>query len=276
MSDNSNSNLKRPLREISPDFEVFPVKKNCPAALTESSLMDTLLLKMEALLDEKFKDIATKKDLSTLFEHVTELKEENKQLRDEIEKLKTSERTLEKRIEDAEKYSKRLNIIARGLNARCVDEAKQEFQQICSTKLKVSAITNSVRKIGRPNQLPSSYIFELSSLSDVHSVLSSSILLRNSPISINKDLTVNERSENYHLRQVKKCLLKADARLKVEIKRWTLLVDGRRYKCNKDGLITTFNEGDKVFISNLLSKTESEYPVKLAASKNVQEKNKNN
>lgn len=196
--------------------------------------------KFENKMSKLLENVARKKDVLELQQTVAEVKNENKQLRQEVDNLKA-------KFEQLDKNSRRRNLIFCGINCVNTTMTKTEIANICNKVLKVEV--SMVRIVTIKHN--SDFLVELETVKQAVNILSNSAKLKNSGIYVQKDYTAEERNKRFHLRQLKNYLKRVSKDTKCMFKNTSLIIDDKRYEwCN--GNIVAQNEVDKQSIMLLL------------------------
>ena len=156
---------------------------------------------MKQCLDEKLTDVAKKEDLKEIKEELAELRIENQNLRSDNQGLRKEVSRLTSRVEAIDRKTRTGNVVVNGLKSKTPQEAKDEFQKICSEVLLIQIAVNNAVMLKKE-----CFMFSLDSSTMVQQVLAASKLLKGRPIYIQKDYTSQEQKTRYNLRQIAKSI----------------------------------------------------------------------
>lgn len=207
-----------------------------------------LLEKIEEILDEKLENIATKQDLNGIQQELDKLKVENVEIREELKKLKQNEQKLLKRVQEADKTSRRSNIVITGLVGDDNNTIQQSFADLCENVLEVNVQTRNIQRINS-----SSHCIELASPNEAWTTLSKGAKLKGTSVYIRKDYTVEESTQRYKLRQVKNALPHTSTG-KSQIKGTSLIIDNKKYIWSIEGCqLVAEKQADVDYLKTLLN-----------------------
>lgn len=238
-------NNKRPLHLTSPEYTD---KNNCKKHLSfqnmeeQNNSQDVFSWeKLTILLDVKLQDVTRKSDLVDLKANIDELRRENLQLKNDVEKLTS-------RLEIIDRRSRSSNVVVSGLESEKVNTAKHEFSKICIDVLKVSINIVSTRMISKGRAC-----FTLESSTQAFNVTSAKKKLMGKPIYIQKDYTEDEQNVRYNLRQLSKDISKKDSTVKVRLGEFCIYINNYKYTWSKYKIMA--NTGaDAEYLNKLLNK----------------------
>lgn len=198
--------------------------------------------KLNNALDFKLHDVAKKADLSHICAEIQLLRDENVQLKGDLEVMKS-------RLEHIEQFSKRSSIVVTGLEGKHVKPAIEEFLKLSSTVLQTSVNVTEARKLSSGN----AFVFTLNSALEADAVIASRTKLKGSKIYIQKDTTAIERNKMYNLRQLSKCLQKFDGSLKIRNGHSRIYINDKMYSWS-NGNVVASKAADVDFLQSLLAK----------------------
>lgn len=198
--------------------------------------------RLSQLMDVKLVDVARKSDLLEVNTQIEELREENRQLKDDIKKLSS-------RLELIDRKSRAASIVVGGLNSNNIHTAKAEFIDICLKLLEVHVNVLSVRILSKKMN----FLFNLESTVQVNNIMAAKGKLQGVPVYIQKDYTEEEQSTRYNLRMISKSISKKDATIKVRLGEFCIFVENKKYTWSK-GNVVAYCSNDADFLLNILEK----------------------
>lgn len=157
---------------------------------------------------------------------------------------------MKNKVEQMDKRSRRTNIILSGLKTNNYQEANEKFNDLCIRVLNVKAAVVRIIKLKTKDE----FLVELESAVQANNILIHSGKLKDTGIFIQRDFTTEERDQRYHLRQLKKAIRTTDKTITSKFKDTTLFVNEKPFRWSNHGVIAA-SETDKIFLSNLLAKT---------------------
>lgn len=251
-----NTKTKRTLKDISPDIESNLRNKKHLGGKSSMMSNDTFTWAMfEEKMGKMLETVAKKSDIQQLQNCIDDLKKENDRLRNDLASLK-------RKVETMDKYSRRSNIVVSGITSENDKDAKQKFEHLCTNTLHSKVgICRMIRM-----KTPGEYVVELESPIQATNLMINSGKLKGTNIFIQPDYTPNERSQRYHLRQLKKVVQKCDKNLICTWRGTTLIINNKSFTWNEDSVVA-YNDEAKQFLDNLLVKENAKY--------NVTQKSKN-
>lgn len=164
--------------------------------------------------------LATKDDLNVINIAVEELKKENKELRNEIRKLKENEIERSKQLEYMEERQRSNKLIVRGLPLSndppivAANKLLNDKMRIKNTDYKI----NSAFSIGRATNKTQPIIIEFASAGDVGLVFRQIQILKNSGITIERDRSKLAREKRRYLGKVLYELKKRNNTIRIQLK----------------------------------------------------------
>lgn len=137
----------------------------------------------ETKMEKMLENVARKEDIQILKQELTSLKNENIELRRELNDIKN-------KLQIIDQKQRRNNIVVSGLKSKNNLDAKKNLLELCSKVL------NNTPLIVRTVEIKSNsdYLFELETAGQVNNILYSSGKLRGSGVFIQRDYTAAERS----------------------------------------------------------------------------------
>lgn len=204
------STKKRTIADLSP--ESVPENKSAKKVAMDSSEIQKmfgefqqLLTNLQQNIESKIEKLPTKDDFVVFTNGMIALKEENAILRKQIEKLEKERAEDRTRLEMLDKYSRGKNLIIGGLKPE--DSPRQAAQDLLKGVLGIQGDmgierVNAIKK----NEKSLSVLVQFASISDVNAVLANTKKLRNTKISVERDLTVSERERKKVLLKIKKII----------------------------------------------------------------------
>lgn len=239
---------KRPRIHTSPEevFDKNPKKRtmNEEVGLVGSMSKRDLLEAIGDMLDVKLESVASKEDIRLLQQELSAVKGECDALKLEISRLRNSNISLQKKLDDTEKREKNNNLIFKGLPES--DQATNDtIKQFCKEHLSVDdlQIRNSYRLGRKDNTKTRPILVEFVMQDHLKSILFNKKKLKNSKINIHRDLTLNTRKKHNFLWEVKKEITKVNKNLKIEVRGEQLIVNDNVLLCTEDFKLIT-KEGD--------------------------------
>lgn len=208
-------------------------------------------MEVNDLLNDKLSALATKDDVETLKANIEKIHRENTELRNEIQELKVKNSNMQTKIEQMDKLSRRFNIVVSGLKCEDYTKAKTMFTELCARVLSLQVNVNKVIKLKMAND----FIMELDSAKQVNDILFNSGKLKHTGVYVQRDLTAEERSQKYHLRQLKKSLQTYDQRLEFHFKGTTLYINNKPFRWQNENIVA-YNPEDEMFIKKLVSESK--------------------
>jgi len=205
------------------------------------SKMDADALKelMSNLLDEKIKVLASKKDVESIKDEISEntsqlqsLRRENVELKEEVQKMKTLREHDQRRLAWLEEQIKKKNIIVRGLQADL--EPHAAIKTLCNDVLKIPDPLPlvSVRKLGdREGKM--SVLVETINAAVAEDILKRSTMLKGTKISLEKDLNSIKLQQKKVMFELKEQLTAYDKSVKVSVRNEKLKIGNKWFKWNK-------------------------------------------
>lgn len=200
-----------------------------------------LLAEMSKLIDAK--SLASKKGIEVIRIELKEIKEENLALKGEVECLKLEIRKRDDKIEMLENYTKRNNLLFKGLRSE-KDAEKDTVMKICKEVLDVdiSGMVQDVYCVGTNNSMVK---VEYENKKVVNEILRNTRKLRGTGLFIERDYAWRTRMKRRNLLLIKKELLQKNSKLRTQILGDTLFIEGRRYKwCEEEGGLKGCSEED--------------------------------
>jgi len=183
----------------------LPQKHNSSVIeMSDKFSWSTFDAKLNKALDEKLQAVAKKEDITAITTELQSLRDENAELKAEIQ-------TLKNKLEQVDKVSRRPNLVVRGLKSQTTKEAATEFAAICNDKLNIVASIATTTKV----RAGDAYVFTFDTARDSDCVLAARRKLGNTNIFINRDLTDAEREKGYKLRLIARQLANHNPNLNI-------------------------------------------------------------
>ncbi|XP_039277292.1 uncharacterized protein LOC120349911 [Nilaparvata lugens] len=227
----------------SPEAEMQAPKKGCDSRNDE--LVQIIEATIKKLFEEKFSVLATKDDISGIAALVNGLKQENSQLKQEIQRLKKLNNQFTSRLDDYEDRSRRNNLIFRGLKFKSDMDCRVTVKKFCSDVLGCDrqVQVNRAHTLG-PKKDNAPIITHIPSDQDLENILKNVNKLKGTGFSVQKDFSVATRRKRSKLLFLKKELLSISSQLKCFLRGDQLWVEGRSFWQHKRYLPT----GDRNFV----------------------------
>lgn len=214
----AGNTIKRKLQETS------PIDRNEQTDLVGNVAVGDLLKMMEAIMDNKLKNLSTKADIvevkeqiNNIDDNIEALKQENKELRDEIEQMKKErikDHLQTKRLLD---QNKRKNVIFRGLVKQ--DNPKKTVEHICKDIMKLATVKiNMARIIYTDKNNKISVVAELETEEMAISIFKNLETLAGTTIKVEKDLNEERQQDRKVMFQLKSEIISKDKTHKVFVK----------------------------------------------------------
>lgn len=238
---------KRRLIETSPENMGDQV-----GSMTKCDLMQM----MTSLLDEKFKNIATKTDILDVKENINEVKSEvsrlsneNKHLQNEIQKLKDERENDQRRMMLLEKDFGKKKLIFRGLESQTsvFKAVKKVFQE--NLKMENPVEIEQTRKLYEKNQ-KMTVMVELKSTNLVTQVLKHTKNLAGTSIHVERDLCKERQEKKKVMLYLKKEILKIDRSHKIIVRDDNMIINKKQMFWNQNkALMCGHEKGEDVLKS---------------------------
>ena len=252
---NDKSN-KRRLDQTSPDIPLNLPKKitssiPSPVSGNDSFIMDSnnspsspdvfSWSTLSSILDKKLHDVARKSDLQAMQTEISNLREENAKLNQEVKVLKD-------RFEQLDRSLRRNRIIVRGLTCANADAVPSEFSKICTELLKTDVKVIDVVQINSK----STYAVTVESPAQVSKILAQRKKLKGSAVFIDQDLTLKERNDRYNLRVLSRQLNSVD-NVKVRLGGPHIYIDDKKFFWADNSIVAASAEDANTLAGTLQS-----------------------
>lgn len=225
---------------------------------------DTLIKKMDALLDRKLKNLPTKSDLKSLTDDINSLKTANTTLKGEVAALQLSTQTLnetitsqQQKIEILEKKTKRNSVVVSGLNGGSYESINAEVKDIFANVLNVDVKSFYCSKLNKDG---TRCCIELNSYCESQLVLKNCNKLKNTGKFIRKDLTAKEDKCRFHIRNLKRACSKKE-NIDCRIAGASITISGKRFYSTEDGTIHAKDEESAQYLSAILEEVNGSFNV---------------
>lgn len=233
-------NSKRRLVEISPET----AKTNdIIGNIHTTELMALMTNSLSALLDEKMINLPTKDDLEGVKQHINEvktevymLKVENRELKDEVIKLKESRDADQRRLRQIEEDLGKKKLIVRGL--KCQTNIIAAVKKVLREKMEL----NKEIEIDHANKLfekdgKMTVMVEMRSAGMVVEVLKRTKKLAGTSIFIDRNLSMERQQDKKIMLELRKSLLLYNKSQKVSVRGDKLVVDGNWFYWNNSKIL---------------------------------------
>lgn len=205
-----SSKKKRTISDLSPDLQTEnkPAKKgmmDCVEIKEMFGEFQQMLANIEKNIEGKIEKLPTKDDFVVFRNEMIALKEENVILRERIEKLERERAEDRTRLEMMDKYNRSKNLIIEGLKPD--DSPRKAVQDLLKDVLGIQDEMGIERvKPIKKNEKSLAVLVQFTGVSHVGLVLANTNKLRNTKISVERDLTEAERERKKNLLKIKKII----------------------------------------------------------------------
>lgn len=249
MTDSPTVGLKR--QRSSPGDSAPTSKKISLTDLTmekmdTSQLVSLIKEVMSGLLDDKLAPLATKVEFSALRDDIISLKEENAQLKAELEAIKSMNILTESRVEGVEIASRRNNLIFKGIKHSSTDDLSVKISDFCREvlKLDISVEHLYVFPLGSRDKVNKPILVSFSCIQHKLMVLNSAKILRGTGFVIHEDLPEVTRKKKTKLLLLRREILRLNRDIKVKVRSDCLMVEGCKFVwSSRDGLCCAGQDG---------------------------------
>jgi len=197
------NSAKRP-RESTPPDSVDRLGAAMVGGKVGDLTLEQLTASMGTLLDAKLANLATKDDLASLTKKVSDLTDENKQLREEVDRLRAQEKLVLGKLVDLESRSRRNNLIFKGLQWRgTAPDFREVVQRFCAERLGAgdNLWVNRAHPLGRNGK---TLIAHIPDDRDIEYVLTQAkIRLKGTPYVVHRDFPLEIRQKRACLAAVR-------------------------------------------------------------------------
>lgn len=236
----------------SPETPEPKKNKNVLCQLSGRKVGDLTVEEYQEVVECTNADIYDK--IINLRKEIDELKEVNEKITKEMLEWKEKTLLLERDLTQIDRRQKRSNIVLRGLNDSQAPRATVE--DLCSNVLKVDDVkVKDVRKTFQKNG-KMTVVAELADADMVNSVLKSTVNLKGSSISIDRDLTRESREKKSVMMKLKKDLLEQDTSKKIIVRDDRLKVDNNWFYWNADKQLKSGSLEGRTALQNIYRNSE--------------------
>lgn len=256
------NHIKRPLCDTSPEELNKNTKRISDMSETGDAFSwDIFDRKISKLLE----NVAKKDDILDLQRNLDEVKEENKNLRNDLENLKS-------KMSAIDKFMRRSNVIFSGINCENYQTAKTRIMDICLNILNIHVNITKVVMLKRNYE----FLVELETNQQAIKIILSGSKLKNLGIFVHKDYSSEDRDKRFQLRKLKKKLRECDNSTKCTFKNTSILVDDKQYNWH-DGNVIAGSVDDKNFLLAKLGNFSDEFNIVVnqRPSRNINGRNAN-
>ncbi|KAF6216403.1 hypothetical protein GE061_000745 [Apolygus lucorum] len=186
-------------------------------------------------MNEKFSTLATKNDFETLRVEISELKEENKTLRDEMAMMRESSLQKDRRLEYLELQARKKNLILKGLVFRENEDLYRVVQRFFSEILGFSdrmICVSSVQRVGSRSITGGLLLVSLVSLEDKWSIIGRTGRLQGTGYGVSQDYSPEVRHNRFKLLRLKSEIKKMNANAKCVLRADFLTVENQTFVWN--------------------------------------------
>ncbi|KAF6205134.1 hypothetical protein GE061_019301 [Apolygus lucorum] len=186
---------------------------------------------MEACMEKKLVNVATKEDLATLKSSIDAVAEENRQLKNEVAKLKLDTQLLRAQVNESRNLINRNKVVVRGMKVPegMLLEAAVLDLFVNGFKIETVSIIQAFEIRRKAESSSGLIIVEFASYKDVLNVFKNVNKLRGMGIFIQEDVTVESRVKRGILLRIKRHCNSIDERKKLKVKGDILVVEGRKF-----------------------------------------------
>lgn len=222
-----------------------------------------MLKEMDKLLDKKLERMSTKEDINLLIKEISDLRDENRELKKHVSELKNENKVLVSRLNDLEDRSRRNNLIFKGVKHGLKFNAIEVVKQFCIDILGASndIFINRAHALGK-NILNGPIIAHFPYDSDIHYVLQNTNKLKGTNVVIHRDFSKTTRFVRGKLFQIKKKINDFAPDKVVRLNRNALMFEGTIFTIEEGKLKAGQEEGFHK-LSSLLGKDVTEWENKI-------------
>lgn len=254
------NNSKRPLNETSPESP--PISKRYQ--LTMAELPDEIgkmnpkkfLDEISSLIDSKL--LATKDD-------VAENGKKFEKLEAEIHQLKENEKELRNEIEMLQNFNKRCNLIIRGIPFQTTENCKEVVIEFCKTILKLNDL--NLTKAFRVGEEKKSIFVTFQNDYDVQQVLREGPKLKNTPYTIQRDYTYKTRSRRNKLFLLRKYIKTQKPDMKTFVRDDYIYVADTKFWLSETGIQLQNKSDGMIVLNNIIQVDATDFVQNLLKEK---------
>ncbi|KAL5274982.1 hypothetical protein ACFFRR_001155 [Megaselia abdita] len=182
---------------------------------------------------------------------VNNLKEDNAKITLELNEWKRRTALLERDLAQVDKRQRRTNVIFKGLTENVSPKAAVE--EVCAQLLSVTDIEVKGAKKTFQRDGKMSVVVELSDENMVSNVLKNAPKLRNSSISVDRDLTRDARQKKAAMMTIKRDLAGIDNTKKIIVRDDRMRVENQWFYWNGEKQLMSGNSDGKAILSNIFN-----------------------
>lgn len=213
--------------------ELTPETHGEVGKITTIDLMTMIQNSMSTLLDEKLNKLPSKDEVKVEMNRLTE---ENKNLQEDIKKLRDDRERDQRRIRHLEEDVGKKKLVFRGMKSQ--KSPYEAVQYVLSEVLKINTspeIESSRKIFERDGKM--AVLVEFKSMSTVFEILKLTKNLIGSTIYVERDLGIERRQTKKMMLLLKKDILSINKTKKVGVRDDKLIVDGKRFYWNNKQIL---------------------------------------
>lgn len=223
-----------------------------------SELDKIFQVSMAKLLDVKLKDVATKTDIEGISAEISTLKQNNTELKTQLNKMESRCVLLEKQVELLEKKANERNLVVH-LKPTQANDAQNSVERAKAICLDLLQTTNQ-SKINAARQISSggkttNVIVEMSSTEDVFQILGAKTKLQDTGTTIHKDYPAAARERRRRLIKLRSHISARNNNIKSQIRGETLYLNEKKFYFDKNGKLVSDAEDGLFMIRQLTGDT---------------------